>query len=177
MCDEGGSSDLRSPQFEAGWVQLSLPPEWEHGCKHKWRHAGGWLGFGVEFAGFSASLRCTSRCTSRLFFVKNAKLRHAIITATKLPFRSVFPCSIHPPAFPSMHPRVVAVLCTKNNHINNDPQVGTLGVAMVGLLLARDAARFVAAKRVGVELGKPLALPSFDTGADCNRSDGTRFFM
>eukprot|EP00903_Cladosiphon_okamuranus_P013262 g12366.t1 len=43
-------------------------------------------------------------------------------------------------------------------------QVGILGATMVGLLLARDSARFFAALKAGVELAPPLALPSFDTG-------------
>eukprot|EP00752_Nemacystus_decipiens_P018532 g16615.t1 len=48
-------------------------------------------------------------------------------------------------------------------------QVGVLGATMIGLLLARDLARFAAAKKAGVELAKPLALPSFDTGVLARR--------
>ncbi|CAM9607596.1 unnamed protein product [Scytosiphon promiscuus] len=50
-------------------------------------------------------------------------------------------------------------------------QAGVLGLVMVGLLLARDAARWAAAKSVGIELASPLALPSFETGVLARRID------
>lgn len=44
-----------------------------------------------------------------------------------------------------------------------------MGLVMIGLLLARDAARWAAAKSVGIDLAAPLALPSFETGVLARR--------